>query len=321
MRITIGLWVAASLLRVCRHEEAPVASDVAVTSTPHGGVLTRVGALRTELVAQPEGRLLAYVTDARDTPVRARRVTAAVRRPDGSSVPVAMRLDPAMNAYVGRVAGMPEGAYPIELTVTPVGQAAPVQFVSSPVRVTPVALPIAHHGGRVQLVGDRAVEVVVGNSGALALFWMNLDGAPIPATEVTVPSARVRVGNAVRVVPLHAQGAYLVGQVALGAPAEIAVELPSVEIAGAVYAGVAVEALSPVAVIPGVVVVAPAPSPAVVVAPIYVEQPAIVLVPGGHVPHGRAHGWWSNRGVIVGAPHGGHEGRGGFGHGGRGRGH
>lgn len=291
MRITFGLWVAASLLRVCRQEEAPVTVDVATTSAPHGGVLTRVGALRTEIVAQPEGRLLAYVTDDHDAAVRARRVAAAVRRPDGTSVPVAMRFDADANAYAGRVAGVPEGAYPIELTVTPAGHAAPVQVVSAPVRVTVLAFPSARHGGRVQLVGDRAVEVVVGSSGTLALFWMDLHGAPIPTAEVSVPSARVHVGDAVRVVPLRPQGEYLLGQVSLGPSAEIAVELPSVEIAGAAYAGVAVEALSPVAVIPGVVVVATAPRPAVVVAPVYVEQPAVVLVPAGPIPRGRARGW------------------------------
>ena len=351
MRAVPVLLIAASLLRVCGPSAPPDAASHAVvtpvrdapraptvsSSLPlHGGVVAVSDNLVGEVVPGPDGALTVYLDNTQGEPQRPADLRLAVRRESNEEQPVAVAYDPARGAYVGQVAGLAPGAYPVTLSVRPAGATAPVQLVTAPVRVeAPRPLPPAHHGGTVQLLGDRAVEVVASRTGDVALYWTDPNGTPLPEPGANVPSVEVRVNGQPHIVQLRLERTHFVGHVDVPTGAELAIALPPVEVDGRMYYGVAaprpvlVEVLpgGPVAVVqaPPVVVVEQPPQPVVVVEqppppavvfvapspPVFVvEQPGVIVMPG-HVPHGEAHGWWGNRGGGGGEHGGGH----GHGHG------
>lgn len=106
---------------------------------------------------------------------------------------------------------------------TPAPTGAPAIVAAQvPVR-TP---PRARHGGTVQVVGDHAMETVAARSGGVAVFVMDLDGDPIPPSQVTLPSVNVVVAGQTRTVPVTISGGAFVGRTTVPAGASVAVTVP-----------------------------------------------------------------------------------------------
>jgi hypothetical protein len=137
--------------------------------------------------------------------------------------------------------------------------------VATPVGVAPVAasasgrVPAPRHGGRVQIVGDYAVETVAAQSGGVAMFWMDLDGRPISPSQMSLSSVRVDVNGTERDVPVHVVNGAYVARVAVPASAVVAVTVPHVVIYGVPFEAVVVPAVVVVAALPGIIVVPAAP--------------------------------------------------------------
>jgi hypothetical protein len=294
------LVAGVSLLRVCGQEEPPrpqvsAASVAAPALQPeHGGRVAVSGGLVTEVAAEPNGTLVAYVRDPAGAPVEAHAVQLALRSPEGRSQPVAVTYDPARRAYVGRAAGVQPGEYAVEVSVQPT-EAAP-GVLSHPPRVPrppPPRPPPPPHGGRVEVVGEYAVETVAARNGDVAVFWTNLDGEPVPPAEVALPSVTVTVDGRPHVVPTRVVDDHFVAHVDAAPGAAVLVAMPGVVVRGVRYSYVAVPDVVVVAALP-VVVVAPAVvAPAVVVAP----TPAVVVTPPViYVGHGHGRGRGRGRG-------------------------
>nr|BAL57077.1 hypothetical protein HGMM_F46H12C26 [uncultured delta proteobacterium] len=176
---------------------APVETNTGPTLIPeHGGVVAASAGLTTEIVTQADGKILAYVRGPQG-PVEGASVQVTVRNPDGSSRPIAVAWDAQAGAYVGYVWGVPPGRKTIEVSVAPADNAPP-QTVSSEVNVTAVATPPPpRHGGTVEIIGQYAVEIVPDRSGDVAFFVMDLQGNPIPSSDVELPRVTVHTtGNA-----------------------------------------------------------------------------------------------------------------------------
>ena len=355
-RLVLVLCSVSFALPACRRRtvDAPddaaavVSADASRGALPeHGGVMALAANLRAEVVSQPDGRVLTYVTTPQGAPMQPNAMHVALRKPDGQVQAVPVTYDPASRAYVGRAAGVPPGPYPVQVSVQPSPTAAPVQMLTAPVNfASTVQPPAPRHGGQVTVVGDRAVEVAVARSGDVAAFWTDLDGAPIAPGQIEAPSLVMKVAGEDHPVALHPSGEALVGHFNLGAHAQVDVGLPSVSIGGAVYLGAeaphvvvvptipgAVFVARPVAhpVAPAVLVAQPAPPPPTVViaqpAPppptVVIARPApqpnvLVLQPNGWGRRG--HREHEDNGLHLGHDDD-HRGRGGGHGGGRGRGH
>ncbi|MDB4932416.1 MAG: hypothetical protein JWM10_4900 [Myxococcaceae bacterium] len=329
MRSTLLLTSVLFALPAChpRAPDAPEAGAVAPSGAAagavaeHGGAMALSAELRAEVVAQPDGRVLTYVTNREGAPMQPSAVRVGLRRPGGrvQSVPVA--YDPAVRAYVGRAAAVPPGQYPVEVSVRSTPTAPPVEMLTAPVAiVSTVQPPAPRHNGEVTVVGDRAVEVAIDRTGDVATFWTTLDGEPIAPAQVEAPFLVVHVGGHDRTVALRPSGGALVGHFAVGGHDRFSVGLPTVSIGGAVYLGAEAPSVVVVASIPGVVFVEePVARPAFVVARparptlVYVQPaPTVLFVePVGWGRRGRGHDHYDN------GLHLGHDGRGR----GHGRGH
>ena len=265
----------------------------------HGGVLALSANLRAEVLAQPDGRVLTYVTTPQGAPMQPSSVRVGLRKPDGQVQSVPVTYDPAAHAYVGRAAGVPPGQYPVEVSVQPSPSAATVKMLTGPVAfASTVQPPAPRHGGQVTVVGDRAVEVAIARTGDVATFWTTLEGEPIAPAQIEAPSLVVKVGGRDRTVALRPSGVALVGHFDVGAHTRFEVGLPSVSIGGAVYLGAEAPSVVVVSTIPGVVFVErPVARPAVVVAQpaqptLVFAQPApsvVLLQPAGPAGRGRGH--------------------------------
>lgn len=289
-----------------RAVDAPAARAVAPSGAApgaraeHGGVTALSANLRAEVVAQPDGRVLTYVTNPQGAPMQPSAVRVGLRRPGGGVQPVPVAYDPAARAYVGRAASVPPGPYPVAVAVQSTPTAAPVEMLTAPVTiVSTVQPPPPRHNGQVTVVGDRAVEVAIARTGDVATFWTTLDGEPVAPALVEAPSLVVHVGERERIVALRPSGDALVGHFAVGAHARFSVGLPTVSIGGAVYLGAEAPAVVVVAAIPGAVFVAePVARPTFVVARparptlVYARPaPSILLVePVGWGRRGHGHG-------------------------------
>jgi hypothetical protein len=317
--------VASAALRVCGEtprqpsiSSAPRSEQVVPSAGEHGGSVAATGAISTEITAEPDGRLVAYVRDPQGQPVQAHAMSVSIRRPDEDPVPVAMTYDAPNHRYVGRVAGVPAGSYPIEVSVQPTASAPAVEVVAPPVQISAVAsVPTARHGGRVQLVGDYAVETVAARGGDVAMYFYDREGQPVPPAEVRVPTVNVQVEGRVVPVQPRLEGEVWVARVGVPLTQEVVVAVPDVEIRGHRHVGVVVPAVAVVPVLPSAVVVARGPAvrgavvapgavvatpgiavqaeivaPSVVIAP---AVPGVVVVHDGH-PRGRHRGWHRGRG-------------------------
>jgi hypothetical protein len=243
--------------------------------------------------------MVAYVRDPQRAPVVGASVQLQVRKPDGQLVPVPVTYDPTMQAYVGRPTGIVPGSYPVQVQVQPPGTAAPVQIETPPVTVSAVTpVPRARYGGQVQIVGDHAVEMVATPSGDMAMFWMNLDGTPIPANQVQVPNVTVTVNGRPHVVPARVESDRIVAHVPYAPHAPVSVSVPSVTVQGVPYTTVVAPATPVVAVLPP-------PQPVIVQPPIvqagFAPPPPSVVV-GAPVPPAIVVGVPAPPAVVVAPP-------------------
>jgi hypothetical protein len=130
------------------------------------------------------------------------------------------------------------------------------------------AAPAPTHGGRVQVVGNYAVETVAARTGGVALFWTDLQGNPIAPDQITLPRVRVNVNDHVSDVPVHVVNGAFVANVAVPAMAPVAVTVPHVVVVGVPYEAVEIPSVVVVAAVPGIIIV---PVGAPVVAPVLIE--------------------------------------------------
>ncbi|MFO0630983.1 MAG: hypothetical protein U0325_35890 [Polyangiales bacterium] len=97
---------------------------------------------------------------------------------------------------------------------------------------------------------------------------MDLQGNPIPPTQITLRTVRVEVNGRPRTVPARVVGEAWVARVDVPPSAEVVVTVPHVEVYAEPYDAVVVPSVVVVAALPGIIVV---PAPAVV-APVLVIQ-------------------------------------------------
>jgi hypothetical protein len=272
MRSIVLLCSGLLALSSCRNRTG---DDAAVTAAAadaghgafaeHGGMLAFAADLRTEVLAQPDGRVMAYLTSPQGVPVQAESVKVGLRKPDGQMQSVPVSYDPVTRAYVGRAAGVPPGAYPVQVEVQRTPTAPPVVMLTAPVTLAQTVQPPApQHGGQVMVLGDKAVEVVVARSGDVATFWTTLAGAPIDPGQVVAPTLVVKVDDRPQTVMLRPSGGALIGHVDVdvGTRAALDISLPTVSLGGAVYFGAEVPRVPVVLSIPGNLFAVPAARPA-----------------------------------------------------------
>jgi hypothetical protein len=289
MKITALSLVALAALRVCGESPRPptVSSEPRVAAPgEHGGSVAAGAAISAEVTSQPDGRIVAYVRDPRGEPLQAHSVSVSIRRPDEDPLPVAMTYDESEHRYVGRVAGIPVGTYPVEVSVQPSATAPAIEVVAPPIAVAATApLPAAQRGGRVQLVGDYAVETVAARGGDVAFYFYDREGRAVPPAEVTVPTVNVRVEGRVVPVQPRLEGEVWVAHAGVPLPPDVVVMVPDVEIRGHRHRGVVVSNVVVVPTIPTAVVVARGPARGAVVAtPVVgvhaeIVAPSIVIAP------------------------------------------
>lgn len=310
--ISLALLTAAAL-RVCGESpRQPTVSSEPRTEAvgEHGGTVAAGAAISAEVAPQADGRIVAYVRDAQGQPLQAHSVTVSIRRPDEDPVPVAMTYDEREHRYVGRVAGISAGTYPVEVSVKATESAPAVEVVAPPIAVTATtAVPAPQHGGRVQVVGEYAVETVAARGGDVAFYFYDHDGRPVPPAEVRVPTVNVQIeGRAVPVQP-RLEGEVWVAHAGVALPPDVVVAVPDVEIRGHRHRGVVVSHVAVVPVLPSAVVVARGRgavvatpvvgvqaeivAPSVVIAPVV---PGVVIVGDDHHDHGHHRGWHRGRG-------------------------
>lgn len=313
MRTVCLLTLGMSLLRVCGRDPPPptVSPSTPTTTTTmvpeHGGTIAVSAGLTAEVVSQPDGRLVVYVQNPQRDPVIAHDVQLWILMPDGQRQAVAVTYDPSLRAYVGRATELPPGNYPVEVQVHMTAGAPAMELITPPVRVTAVQVPAPRHGGHVQLVGDYAVETVVARNGDVALFWMDLEGRPIPATEIEAPTVDVTVAGQVHTVPTRVVNDAMVAHVDVApTTAAVSVAVPAVVVRGVRYRHVRWRRVAVVSALP---VVSPAPA-------VVVQTPvpaAVVVTPTLKLRHGHGHGHVRRRGrghwpgVFVVTPRLGHE--------------
>jgi len=135
-------------LRVCgQSPRQPTVTEAPRTEQIPTGATTGVAvsaALTTNVSAQPDGTLIAEVRDPAGEPVRAHAITVEIRRPDEDPVPVVMTYDEPQHRYVGHIAGVSAGSYPVQITVQATPTAQPVEIVSPAITVvTPTVAAVA----------------------------------------------------------------------------------------------------------------------------------------------------------------------------------
>lgn len=140
---------------------------------------------------------------------------------------------------------------------------APTASTAPTIAAAPRTPPAPRHGGTVQVVGDHAVETVAARTGGVVLFFMTLDGEPIPANRVTLRSVNVVVAGQRRTVPVVVSGGAFVARTAVPDGASVAVSVPHVVVEGHTYDEIEVPVVIVVAALPGFVVV-----PAIVAPPV-----------------------------------------------------
>jgi hypothetical protein len=101
----------------------------------HGGSVAMSGAITTEVVTLPDGRVAAFVRDSNRMPVLPSDVQMAFLRTDGSQLPVPLNYDPTVAGYVGSPMGVVPGSYPVVLNVRIQPFVPPVQLVTPPIVV------------------------------------------------------------------------------------------------------------------------------------------------------------------------------------------
>lgn len=148
MKLTALMVFVAMGLRVCgQSPRQPTVTEAPRTEQVPVGATTGVAvsaALTTNVSAQPDGTLVAEVRDPAGEPVRAHAITVEIRRPDEDPVPVVMTYDEPQHRYVGHIAGVNAGSYPVQVTVQATPTAQPVEIVSPPIAVvTPTVAVIA----------------------------------------------------------------------------------------------------------------------------------------------------------------------------------
>lgn len=349
------LLASLAWIPVCRRvPSGPDAFTAAAAAAPgqprHGGVMLESAGFNAEVVTGPQGRVAAYLTDAQQHPMAGAEVTLSVQPSGAPGIPprpLTVTYDPTEQAYVGYAVGAAPGPHTVAVSVKPTADAQPIALSSPPLPVSAVVPPPPRHGGRIELVGNNAVEVVAPtHTEPLKLYWTNLEGQPLPPTQVQVPSLTVRVGGRPRIVQPTMEGDHFAAPIGAPVGASVSVSMPSVVIAGTPYLGVTVAqpvvvvAVPPVPQPPGFVVAAGAPGVEVQGPGVVVQRPGVVVQapgvvvggpgimvggpgimvggpgyevegPRGHYPHGRARGWW---GPGPGGPPG-HGGGWGHGHG------
>ena len=204
----------------------------------HGGSVATSGGMITEVVTQPDGRLMAYVRGPQGAVADA-NVRVTVRNTDGTSRPVVVAWDAQSSAYVGYVWGVEPGMKTVDVSIAANGNAtAPAQTVSSQVNVAAVAHPpAARYGGSVEIIGQYAVEIVPSRTGDLAFVVMALEGNPVPDASIELPHETIDTGAIATAGGTVAAGGTVNagGSVAIGAP-------PAVNAAGGAVGTVAVAA-------------------------------------------------------------------------------
>jgi hypothetical protein len=148
MKLTAVMVFVAMGLRVCgQSPRQPTVTEAPRTEQVPTGATTGVAvsaALTTNVSAQPDGTLIAEVRDPAGEPVRAHAITVEIRRPDEDPVPVVMTYDEPQHRYVGHIAGVSAGSYPVQVTVQATPTAQPVEIVSPAITVaTPTVAVVA----------------------------------------------------------------------------------------------------------------------------------------------------------------------------------
>lgn len=312
------MWLVATgtlLLRVCGHAENQpirIAAVPPAVAPEHAGALAVSAGLESEVTQLPDGRIVAYVRDANRAAMQPGEVDVSIRRPDGTLSPLATAYDPQMRGYVGRPTGLVSGSYPVEVTVRATPTAPTVHLVTPSMALTMSPVPAARYGGRVDVVGDQAVETVAARNGSVALFWMDLDGRPIPASDVQLAALTVTVDGTPHTVVPRVENDHFVAMVPAAPTATVSIAAPGVVVRGTRFQGVYAAATPVVAVMPPGVFVVETPA-------LYVAQPAgpavyvaapvtggiFVAGPGHEHGLGRHHGpgeWHGGGSVVVNAP-------------------
>ncbi len=206
MRTRTMILIAATLATgACKRANETPSAQATSTATPpgggasmvpeHGGAVATSGGMVTEVVTQPDGKLLAYVRGP-SGPVQDANVRVTVRNADGTSKPVVVAWDAQASAYVGYVWGVEPGLKTVDVTVPGATQGAPAQTVSSQVTVAAVAHPpAARYGGSVEIIGQYAVEIVPSRTGDVAFFVMDMQGLPVPDANVDLPRVSIDFGG------------------------------------------------------------------------------------------------------------------------------
>lgn len=285
-----------------------------------GGLIQAIGPYVSEVLAHDDGRLEAQVRDlqGRPVPTKGASLTLEVgREVEGSPAPVQVLMTPQGERFVGKVVGA-SGSTPVSLTYSPPGGEAVVNATYLSVELPPNEVSIEpRHRGRVTIVGDNRVELAATPTGEVMVSVTDLQGTPVPPSEVEFQEVRVVTPSGPQVVELEPRGAVFVGTLSSPPPPNFSVSF-DFRVRGHPYHGVSFRGYHPVA--PGVVVVAPPPPP-------LWGPPTVEVTIGGHPGKGWAkghirHGGHPGKGWAKGHyRRGGHPGKGrGKGHGG-GRGH
>ncbi len=311
MRTHLVMFSSVAILRMCTRDTASTANPTTAVSAPiappadapgmipemvqagpHGGVVASSGGVTTEVLTQPDGHLVTYFSNAQGQPIKPSAMTIALRKPDGTEQPVAVRYDPSIQGYLGLVSDVPPSAYPVDEVVRFDGMSAAMELVTPPVTVSFVAsAPTPRHHGHIERFGDKIVEVVASRNGDVAMFWMDQNGEPVPPDAVGVTEVQVSMGGQQIMVPVHYEGGYFRGHVDVPVGDGYAVSLPRVTVDGQPYYG---GMWRPRALVDQVQV-APMPEPYPVMgSPNYVPPSAVVARPGWNVPPG-----WNPHPMVV----------------------
>jgi hypothetical protein len=295
-------------------------------------LIQRAGPYGVELLAQPDGHLVAQVQDGEGSLVPTADVVLSaeiLQEEDDVVIPLVVNDD----RYVGTITGV-RGSHPVTVVVVP--QGTPEVTATFPaVELVPVQASLeALHQGEVTVVGDHRFEVATAHDGQVTVSVTNLQGAPVAPASVELEQVTLVTPRGPRVVRLEAQGGVFVGALGVPPPPSFSVSF-NASVGGHVYQGVHVRRYHPLPM--GVVVAPPPIFSAAVVAP---SPPVPVpfaapfgVHPGkgwhkghrhkGHFPGKGWHKGHRNKGhfYLKGPGKAHYRGRARTGHGGRGKGH
>jgi hypothetical protein len=194
MKLTAVMVFVAMGLRVCEQSpRQPTVTEAPRTEQVPTGATTGVAvsaALTTNISAQPDGTLIAEVRDPAGEPVRAHAITVEIRRPDEDPVPVVMTYDEPQHRYVGHIAGVNAGSYPVQVTVQATPTSQPVEIVSPAITVvTPTVAVVAP----TTTVVPPTTTVVAPSTVVAPRVEVEQPAVPVvaPSVQVTVPSVVV----------------------------------------------------------------------------------------------------------------------------------